>query len=421
MSESKVNLSHIQTFSTKILTIKKILKDKLKHTFLYLEKKYILLIESYKYINLLKKIAKENNLTINKNADHFSEIILNQHNNLNSIYTDQSRTLSIIHSSIFNSNKIQGMDSSSICRTMNEITEEFHRGFILKKYSHDKGYRYLKYIKIYNTDGVDIRLDISTDKVKIIDIDNFYYQERFDTIVIVGKQLTYDKHVNCDYVIKVFTLSYLLKTWFDLCETKTNSLRKTWKYKLDFNEIVELDTIVVSELKELKDVKYIYISIDKDGLYIREEDIYNSNPVKLYIRYYYDSRVIENKTINFIINPTYFLETIDLDPEGKIENSLLFRINKFGFNEASYVEHLITEREINKLDKKINDIDSKINKIEENKNHNSIFSFCKSILDTYNSCINPDIDYSKYMSSSFKEKKFTDTRPLGLTNNNYNS
>lgn len=416
MSESKIDLFSIQAFSTKILTIKKILKDKLKHTFLYLEKKYILLIESYKYINLLKKIAKENNLTINKNADHFGEIILNEHNNLNSIYTDQSRTLSIIHSSIFNSNKIQGMDSSSICRTMNEITEEFHRGFILKKYSHDKGYRYLKYIKIYNTDGVDIRLDISTDKVKIIDIDNFYYQERFDTIVIVGKQLTYDKQVNCDYVIKVFTLSYLLKTWFDLCETKTNSLRKTWKYKLDFNEIVELDTIVVSELKELKDVKYIYISIDKDGLYIREEDIYNSNPVKLYIRYYYDSRVIENKTINEIVNPIDRYESLEYD-------TFIYRLCKLGFfDEKDSDNYYVIDAKIEKVNNKLNVISSRVNKIEEaGETNNIVFSFYNKLFNIFNKFINPDIDYSKYMSSSFKEKKFTDTRSIGLTNNNYNS
>lgn len=417
MSESKIDLFSIQAFSTKILTIKKILKDKLKHTFLYLEKKYILLIESYKYINLLKKIAKENNLTINKNADHFGEIILNEHNNLNSIYTDQSRTLSIIHSSIFNSNKIQGMDSSSICRTMNEITEEFHRGFILKKYSHDKGYRYLKYIKIYNTDGVDIRLDISTDKVKIIDIDNFYYQERFDTIVIVGKQLTYDKQVNCDYVIKVFTLSYLLKTWFDLCETKTNSLRKTWKYKLDFNEIVELDTIVVSELKELKDVKYIYISVDKDGLYIREEDIYSSNPIKLYINYYYDSRVVENKTINKIVNPIDIYETLELG------NSFIYNLSKLGFfDEKDSDNYYVIDAKIEKVNNKLNVISSRVNKIEEaSETNNIVFSFYNKLFNIFNKFINPDIDYSKYMSSSFKEKKFTDTRSIGLTNNNYNS
>ena len=420
MSELKVNLFRIQTFSTKILTIRKILKDKLKHNLLNIERKYNLLIESYNYINLLKKVAKENNLTINKNAEYFSEIILDKYNNLNSTITDLSKTLSIIHSSLFNSIKIQGMDSSTICRIMSEKNEEFHRGFVLKKYNHDKGYRYLKYIKIYNIHGINIKLDISTDKVKIIDIDNFYYQEGFNTIVIIGKQLTYGEQINCDYVIKVFTLTYLLKTWFDLCETKTNSLRKTWKYKLSFNEIVELDTIVVSDLKELKDVKNINISIDEDGICIKEKNLYSSNPVKLYIKYYSDSRVVENKTIPFIVNPTYFLETIDLDLEEKIENSLLFRINKFGFNETSYIEHLITKREINKLGKIINDIEYKINKIEEDKKHSSVFSFCKSILDIYNSYINPDIDYSKYIPPLLKEKKFIDTRPLGLTNNNYN-
>lgn len=302
-----LDLYVIKQLSYNIINYKKIINTFYNNIKLKIREKYEYFKYSIKYILLIKKIAKENNIILNKNIDNINYIFLN--NDLQEIDTDSSRILSIVDSLLFKAKKIDGKNIASISLKNIIYSDNFDTGFILKRYSHDKGYRYLKYIKYYNINGDVFKLDISSDKIKIKDITNFYFQEDFNSIVIVGDKLTYDKKINNSYIIKVYTLVNNVVYWNSFLDLKTNSCR----YKEDNNTTTVhtvIDTIDVSELKELNNIKDISISITKDGIQLLENkpkppkgdfryslNVPNLNKKCFIINYNFDQRCIKDKTI----------------------------------------------------------------------------------------------------------------------------
>lgn len=297
-----------------------------------------------KHTSLINKIAKENNLTINKLSNNFYGTILV--NNLRNTLPDIEKTVSVVISSILSIIKIQGGDVSSICKTMSEPSDEFKEGYLLKRYVHDKGYRYLKSIKFYNLEKDYFELDLSDINIRMVDIQKIYYQEYFDIIIIVGKKLTYGEIINNSYVIKVFSSNHNMCDYFEIAETSTSYYRKDngvyWEESLQFlNNYTCIDTIDVSQLKELDNVKYVDIGIGSDGIEIVEKHTPSFEEYKLYddndnevhlnkkfinIRYnYYNhkERIVEDKT-NFVD------DLFNSDLANKYPNSIL-RINRINY------------------------------------------------------------------------------------------
>ncbi len=302
-----LDLYEIKQLSYNIINYKKIINTFYNNVKLKISNKYKYLKYSIKYILLIRKIAKENNIIINKVTDNINYIFSN--NNLQETTTDISKTLSIIDSHLFKAIKIDGRNTTSISLQAISYFDNLDAGFILKRYSHDKGYRYLKYIKYYSIYGDVFKLDISSDKIKIKDITNFYFQEDFNSIVIVGDKLTYDKKINNSYIIKVFTLVNNVVYWNSFLDLKNNSQ----KYKEDNNITIVhtvIDTIDVSKLKELNNIKDVSVSITKDGIQLLENkpkppkgdfrynlNVPNLNRKCFIINYSFDQRRVKDKTI----------------------------------------------------------------------------------------------------------------------------
>lgn len=302
-----LDLYVIKQLSYNIINYKKIINTFYNNIKLKIREKYEYFKYSIKYILLIKKIAKENNIIINKNIDNINYIFLN--NNLQETDTDSSKTLSIVDSHLFKTKKIDGENINSISLKTVFYSNNLNIGFVLKRYSHDKGYRYLKYIKYYNINGDVFKLDISSDKIKIKDITKFYFQKDFNSIIIVGDKLTYGEKINNSYIIKVFTLINNVIYYNSFIDLKPNN----YKYKQDNNTPIThtvIDTIDVSALKELSNVKDISISIKEDGIQLLENNpkppkgdfryslnVPNLNKKCFIISYNFNQRWIRAKTI----------------------------------------------------------------------------------------------------------------------------
>ncbi len=388
-----LDLYQIKKLSLNLINCKNIIKEKYNIIKYIIREKYEYLKFSYKYSNLLKKVVKENNLQINRFSNSFNDIILN--NNLQNKITDLGKIISVTDAYIHHPTKIQGMDVNTICKTLYEEPTEFQNAFLVKRYTHDKGYRYLRYLKFYNLDGVYFELDLYSINNKITEIIDIYYKEDFGSIVIVGKKLTYGENIENNYIIKVFTLFHKLKNWHKFIEIENKSyindlesyiyVQNTYEnnVKMFLNSfaksklnLVCIDTIDITTLKLFEGIKDLDISIGTNGIDIIEKDKefvpkefvpilnpfsqehrryienYSSCKKHIRIRYNHDERCIEDLTrfISEVRDKTYILHTMDGNPH---------LISSHIYDSCTNHNETLKE-EIEILSKKVNDLEEEI-------------------------------------------------------------